>query len=126
MSSYVLVASYSDRSGIRSAWGPFATEADAKAAATELGDIGVEALMEIFPLRHLVPIAGTSDGLHTCAEKRGALIGSPADTERCGCLHPVKHWCPLDLPCSCVPDAEPDLGCYVHGLNGTEAWRRRL
>jgi len=54
---YALVSSYSDRSGIRSVWGPFATEADAKAAATELGDIGLDGLMEIFSLRHLVPLA---------------------------------------------------------------------
>ncbi|HTE67571.1 MAG TPA: hypothetical protein VK942_02245 [Actinomycetes bacterium] len=41
-------------------------------------------------------------------------------------LRPVAHWRPPGLPCSCVEGVEPDDGCYVHGLNGTEAWRRKV
>ena len=46
------------------------------------------------------------DGLHNCAEKHGGLIGSAADTERCGCTRkaPGRH------PGATGSDSDPSAG----------------
>jgi len=89
---FVLVQSFSDRSGIRNVWGPFTDEPDAGAFEAALRRAGIDGdLWEVFPLESLPELRNLFGGdqpirLRRCGAELPQVDGLPSS-----CEFPVGH-----------------------------------